>query len=109
MRLLNTVRRNVMGLIVLAFLCLVMEQVIYCVITPAYFFQMLVSPVFWGVVSLACFTGLWWMDMQYPQLKKQGRNPTEDESKAYVRGYHPIWDNPLNIMNPVYIFRHIGE
>ncbi len=109
MGLLSIVRRRVFGLFVLAIFCIAAEQVIYCVITQGYLFQLMISPVFWGCISLVCFTGVWWMDKQYPQPKRQEHNSVGDESEACEYGYHPIWDNPLNIMNPVYIFRHIGE
>ena len=108
-KLLSIFRRKVLGLLVLAIICIVTEQVIYCVITPTYLFQLLVSPVFWGSLSLVCFASVWRMDKQYPQPKKLEHDLAEREPRTCECGYHPIWDNPLNIMNPVYIFRHTGE
>ena len=109
MKLLSAVWRKVFWIFVLTVFCIATEQAIHCVMTPGYLFHLLVSPTFWGGFSLVCFAGVWWMDKQYPQPKEQNYDSIGNESEVCDCGYHPIWDNPLNIMNPVYIFRHTGE
>ena len=48
-----------LNLVVLAIASLILEQVIYCGCLPGYFSRMLVSPVFWGLVSVVCSWQLW--------------------------------------------------
>ncbi len=61
MNVTGRLKRAMSSLLVLCLCCLVLEQVVHSVLVPGYFFRMLMSPVFWGLVSGACFLKLFTM------------------------------------------------
>lgn len=68
MALIQKARVFIRNLWVLLFACLIVEQLLYCLLIPHYWFKIIASPLFWGMVSLACFTALWRMEQRYPEL-----------------------------------------
>ena len=97
-KLLSIFRRKVLGLLVLAIICIATEQVIYCVITPTYLFQLLVSPVFWGSLSVLCFFGV-------QLLNSQSKEPLHAKPEKMSDDlYYFIFRAPLSMDNPDNLF-----
>ncbi|WP_062270749.1 hypothetical protein [Endozoicomonas arenosclerae] len=66
MILLKRIKEFVSGLLRLAAVCLVVEQLGYLVLVPGYYWALLASPVFWGLFSAVCFYQLWRFNRKYP-------------------------------------------
>ena len=65
MTLLKRIKGFVTGLMMLAIACLVTEQLIYLALKPGYYWELLASPVFWGLFSAVCFYLLWRFNRKY--------------------------------------------
>ncbi len=59
MSVLGRIKQTLISVLILCLCCLVAEQMIYSIFLSGYFLRMLVSPVFWSIVSSACFWQLW--------------------------------------------------
>ena len=92
MTLLRRIKGFVAGLMVLAAVCLVVEQLAYIFLVPGYFWELSVSPVVWGLFSAVCFYLLWRFDQKYPNVKNSTNSGAEYGWKVDWRGnWKPAW------------------
>ena len=98
----NKVRSYFVSLVLLGVLCLVVEQLAYCLLVPGYFFQLMVSPVFWGSFSVVCFSTLRWLDSDTDSLQQACFviDPEPEE-------YDPVLQDVLSFGNPDNFFSRI--
>ena len=82
MTVLQRIRRFVRGLVVLALLCVGVEQILYLMLVPGYFWSLVASPMLWGVFSARCFFQLWRFNQQH-QDKRDAINKIENNTLEY--------------------------
>ncbi|UYM15906.1 hypothetical protein [Endozoicomonas euniceicola] len=78
MTLLKRIKGFVAGLMVLAAVCLVVEQLVYIFLVPGYFWELSVSPVVWGLFSAVCFWQLWRFNQKFPDENSDESMEFED-------------------------------
>ncbi len=78
MSVLERIKQTLISVLILCLCCLVAEQMIYSIFLSGYFLRMLVSPVFWSIVSSACFWQLW-----VTRDKSGSKVVIEDEDDIY--------------------------
>ena len=86
MALVKRIKGFMAGLMRLAVVCLVVEQLGYLVLVPGYYWELLASPVFWGVFSGVCFYQLWRFNRKYPVTKS---------SKVVSDGWNADWEDAV--------------
>ncbi|MET4694473.1 hypothetical protein [Endozoicomonas lisbonensis] len=88
MNLLKQIKGLVAGLIFLVVGSLLMEQLVYLLFSPGYWWTLVESPVFWSLFSVGCFYQLWLLDQKFPeQYSDEGSKIQDDEQ-------------PMNETNP---------
>ena len=93
------VRSYAVSLVLLGLFCLVVEQVSYCFFVPRYFFQLMISPVLWGSISVICFFALW--KTRVRKLREAGDSI---ENAEQTWDYDPVFDDPMSMANPDNMF-----
>ena len=88
----NKVRSYVVNLVLLGLICLVVEQVSYCLWIPGYSIKLVTCPVFWGSFSGICFLALWRMNSSDKHSAL-----TNEEGDEF---FYFMYNNPMSFANP---------
>ena len=95
----NKVQSYFVNLVLLGVLCLVVEQALYCLLYSDHFFRLMASPVFWGGFSVACFSGLWLLDLQSEKTAHTKAVNSIDDLYYFIFKAPMSMDNPDNLFS----------